>query len=114
MLIVDSQIHLWQNSEMRAQHRQIPTYSADDALAEMASAGVDRAVIHPPSALGEAVNVLAVEAVRQHPDKFCIRASPTRSGTSTAICVRSSRRSGLSARSGAPTSPACRARTGSA
>jgi len=29
-------------------------------------------VIHPPSALGEAVNVLAVEAVRQHPDKFCI------------------------------------------
>ena len=38
----------------------------------MASAGVDAAVIHPPSALGEAVNVLAVEAVRAHPDKFCI------------------------------------------
>src|SRR3989449_6484628 len=72
MLIVDSQIHLWQNGKMSAQHRQIPTYSADDALAEMASAGVDCAVIHPPSALGEAVNVLAVEAVRQHPDKFCI------------------------------------------
>ena len=72
MLIVDSQIHLWQNGKMSAQHRQIPTYSADDALAEMASAGVDCAVIHPPSALGEAVNVLAVEAVRQHRDKFCI------------------------------------------
>ncbi|PYO20193.1 MAG: hypothetical protein DMD88_12860, partial [Candidatus Rokuibacteriota bacterium] len=72
MLIGDSQIHLWQNGKMSAQHRQIPTYSADDALAEMASAGVDCAVIHPPSALGEAVNVLAVEAVRQHPDKFCI------------------------------------------
>src|SRR2546422_1999238 len=72
MLIVDSQIHLWQNGKMSVQHRQIPTYSADDALAEMASAGVDCAVIHPPSALGEAVNVLAVEAVRQHPDKFCI------------------------------------------
>ena len=41
MLIVDSQIHLWQNGKMSAQHRQIPTYSADDALAEMASAGVD-------------------------------------------------------------------------
>src|SRR3989475_3104578 len=64
--------HLWQNGKMSAQHRQIPTYSADEALAEMASAGVDCAVIHPPSALGEAVNVLAVEAVRQHPDKFCI------------------------------------------
>jgi predicted TIM-barrel fold metal-dependent hydrolase len=72
MLIVDSQIHLWQNGKMSAHHRQIPTYSVDDALAEMASAGVDCAVIHPPSALGEAVNLLAIEAVRRHPDKFCI------------------------------------------
>ena len=72
MLIVDSQIHIWQNGKMSAHHRQIPTYSVDDALAEMASAGVDGAVIHPPSSLGEAVNVLAVEAARLHPDKFCI------------------------------------------
>src|SRR3989441_8617653 len=72
MLIVDSQIHLWQNGKMSAQHRQIPSFSVDDALAEMASAGVDCAVIHPPSSLGEAVNVLAVEAARRHPDKFCI------------------------------------------
>ena len=57
---------------MSPQHRQIPTYSMDDALQEMAQAGVDAAVIHPPSTLGEAVNALAVEAVRQHPDKFCI------------------------------------------
>src|SRR5262245_32137061 len=72
MLVVDSQIHLWQNGKMSAHHRQIPTYSAADALAEMASAGVDCAVVHPPSSLGEAVNAYAVEAVRQHPDKFCI------------------------------------------
>ena len=72
MLIVDSQIHIWQNGRMSAHHRQIPTYSIADALAEMASAGVDCAVIHPPSSLGEAVNAYAVEAVRQHPDKFCI------------------------------------------
>jgi len=72
MLIVDSQIHIWQKGTMSAHHRQIPTYSIDDALAEMASAGVDCAVIHPPSALGEAANALAVEAVRLHPDKFCI------------------------------------------
>ncbi len=86
MLIVDSQIHLWQNGKMSAQHRQIPTYSVDDALAEMASAGVDCAVIHPPSSLGEAVNVLAVEAARRHPDKFCILGhfdleSPDREGS---------------------------------
>ncbi|MGH6890880.1 MAG: amidohydrolase family protein [Dongiaceae bacterium] len=72
MLIVDSQIHLWKNGKMSAHHRQIPTYSADDALAEMAAAGVDCAVIHPPGALGEAANALAVEAARRHPDKFCI------------------------------------------
>jgi len=72
MQIVDSQIHLWENARMSPQHRQIPTYSMGDALQEMAEAGVDAAVIHPPSTLGEAVNELAVEAARQHPDTFCI------------------------------------------
>ena len=71
MLIVDSQIHIWENGKMSAHHRQIPTYDVDDALAEMTSAGVDAAVLHPPSTLGEAVNVQAVEAVKAHPDKFC-------------------------------------------
>jgi predicted TIM-barrel fold metal-dependent hydrolase len=72
MLIVDSQIHIWQNGKMSAHHRQVPTYSIDDALQEMAAAGVDCAVIHPPSSLGEPVNTYAVEAARLHPDKFCI------------------------------------------
>jgi predicted TIM-barrel fold metal-dependent hydrolase len=72
MLIVDSQIHIWKNFKMSPHHRQAPTYSAEEALAEMAGAGVDCAVIHPPGAHGEAGNVLAVEAVRKHPDKFCI------------------------------------------
>jgi predicted TIM-barrel fold metal-dependent hydrolase len=72
MQIVDSQIHIWEDARMSPQHRQIPTYSMDDALKEMAEAGVDAAVIHPPSTLGEKVNELAVEAVRRHPDKFCI------------------------------------------
>jgi len=72
MQVVDSQIHLWENAKMAPHHRQIPTYSVDDALQEMAEAGVDAAVIHPPSTLGEAVNVQAVDAVRQYPDKFCI------------------------------------------
>jgi predicted TIM-barrel fold metal-dependent hydrolase len=72
MPIVDSQIHLWENARMSPQHRQIPIYSMDDALQEMAGAGVDAAVIHPPSTLGEAMNALAVDAARQHPDTFCI------------------------------------------
>ena len=72
MQIVDLQIHLWENARMSPQHRQIPTYNVDDALKEMAEAGVDAAVIHPPSTLGEAANVQAVEAVKAHPEKFCI------------------------------------------
>jgi predicted TIM-barrel fold metal-dependent hydrolase len=72
MLIVDSQIHIWQNGKMSTHHRQIPTYSAEDALAEMKTAGVECAVIHPPSALGEPANALAVEAVRNYPGRFCI------------------------------------------
>ncbi len=72
MLIIDSQIHIWQNGKMSPHHRQNPTYSIEDAVAEMASAGVDGAVIHPPSAFGEPSNAYAVEAVRRHPDKFCI------------------------------------------
>ena len=72
MQIIDSQIHLWQNARMSAHHRQIPTYDVNDALAEMKSAGVDAAVLHPPSTLGEAVNVQAVEAAKAHPEKFCI------------------------------------------
>jgi predicted TIM-barrel fold metal-dependent hydrolase len=72
MLIVDSQIHIWKNGKMSPHHRQDPSYLAEDALKEMAGAGVDCAVIHPPSALGEPSNELAVEAVRKYPDKFCI------------------------------------------
>jgi predicted TIM-barrel fold metal-dependent hydrolase len=72
MLIVDSQIHIWKNGKMSAHHRQSPTFSAEDALAEMKAAGVDCAVIHPPAAFDEAGNALAVEAALQYPDKFCI------------------------------------------
>jgi predicted TIM-barrel fold metal-dependent hydrolase len=72
MLIVDSQIHLWRDAKMSASHRQIPTYSAEDALAEMKTGGVDCAVLHPPTNLGEPSNELALEAVRRHPDRFCV------------------------------------------
>ncbi|RPI45771.1 MAG: hypothetical protein EHM59_09275, partial [Betaproteobacteria bacterium] len=72
MLIVDSQIHIWRNGRMSSHHRQVSNFLVEEALAEMAAAGVDCAVLHPPSALGEDVNVQAVEAVQAHPDKFCI------------------------------------------
>ena len=37
MLIVDSQIHIWENGKMSPHHRQNASYSIDDALAEILS-----------------------------------------------------------------------------
>ena len=71
MPIVDSQIHIWENETMSANHRQVRTYSMEDALAEMAAAGVDAALLHPPSSLPK-TNATAIDAARQHPDKFAI------------------------------------------
>jgi len=71
MLIIDSQIHIWRNGRMSSHHRQVDNFLVDEALAEMKAAGVDGAVLHPPSSLGEDVNTQAVEAVQAHPDKFC-------------------------------------------
>jgi predicted TIM-barrel fold metal-dependent hydrolase len=57
MLIVDAQIHIWGADTPERPwpaygrgnaHRPIP-FSKDDALREMDAAGVDRAVIVPPS-----------------------------------------------------------------
>ncbi len=71
MPIVDSQIHIWENQKMAAHHRQVPTYSMDDALAEMAGAGVDAALIHPPTTL-LATNPTANAAAKARPDKFAV------------------------------------------
>ena len=72
MLVVDSQIHLWgSNLPTNPAHRQITSYSAQDALRGMAEAGVDAAVIHPPGWDPDS-DAIAVEAASQHPDKFAI------------------------------------------
>jgi hypothetical protein len=46
MLIVDGQIHLWEKGTPSAPHRREP-YSAEQAIATMDQAAVDRALIHP-------------------------------------------------------------------
>jgi predicted TIM-barrel fold metal-dependent hydrolase len=72
MLIVDSQIHIWKNHlPANPAHRQVSDYTQDDALREMDEAGVDAAVIHPPGWDPQS-NELAVEAARQHPNRFAI------------------------------------------
>jgi len=72
MLIVDSQIHIWENGlPTNPAHRQIPVYSQDDALRDMDAASVDAAALHPPGWDPQA-NEIAVEAARQHPNRFAI------------------------------------------
>src|ERR1700730_3952285 len=46
VIIVDGQIHLWEKGTPSAHHRQEP-YSAEQAIADMDDAGVDRALVHP-------------------------------------------------------------------
>ena len=70
MLIVDAQIHIWENNKpTNPNHRQIAEFTADDVLKEMDEAGVDAAVIHPPG-WDPKSNALAVEASRQHPNRL--------------------------------------------
>ena len=83
MLIVDAQVHIWgadtperpwpEGNAHRA-HRPVP-FTKDDLLAEMAAAGVDRAIIVPPSWEGDR-NDLALAAATAHPDKFAVMGRP--------------------------------------
>jgi predicted TIM-barrel fold metal-dependent hydrolase len=82
-MIVDAQVHIWGADTLerpwpagnaRRAHRQTP-FSKDDLLAEMAAAGVDRAVIVPPSWEGDR-NDLALAAAQTHPDKFAVMGRP--------------------------------------
>jgi predicted TIM-barrel fold metal-dependent hydrolase len=68
MLIVDSQIHLWDGGQAPPHHRQAP-YLAEEAVADMAAAGVDAAINHPPGWDPES-NTYAITAARLFPERF--------------------------------------------
>src|SRR4029077_849553 len=70
MLIVETQIHLWEKGTPSAHHRQEP-YSAEQAIAGMDEDGARRALIHPVLWDPDS-NELALEAVRKYPDRFAI------------------------------------------
>ncbi len=71
MLIVDSQLHIWQGVMLNKTHRQVETYSKDDLIAEMATADVDAVLLHPPGSWPGG-NALAEAAAVAHPDKFAV------------------------------------------
>jgi predicted TIM-barrel fold metal-dependent hydrolase len=69
MLVVDSQVHIWENILLSPIHRQVETFSKDDLIAEMAEAGVNRVLLQPPGSTPGG-NELALAAAKAHPDKF--------------------------------------------
>ncbi len=71
MKIVDAQVHIWSSGTPSGQHRKTSVFTAEELLREMAAAGVDAAVIHPPSWDPNA-NAMAIEAVRHYPQRFAI------------------------------------------
>ncbi|MBV7482763.1 amidohydrolase [Bordetella sp. BOR01] len=79
MLIIDSQVHIWeQETEARPwpqahgqrprAHREVPI-TAESLLLDMKAAGVDQAILVPPSWEGDR-NDLVTEAARRYPDRF--------------------------------------------
>jgi predicted TIM-barrel fold metal-dependent hydrolase len=79
MLITDAQVHIWEEDrpDRPWPKRNIGVaqkphgYSAEEMLAEMKVAGVDRAVIVPPTYVGEG-NETALEVHQQYPQQFAI------------------------------------------
>ena len=68
MLIVDSQIHLWDSGQLPLRHRQRP-YLAEEAIADMDAAGVDAAI----NAAGVILDLecrYAMESAARFPDRF--------------------------------------------
>ena len=50
MFIVDAQVHIWSGGKPKnPNHRQVDSFSKDELLKGMDAAGVDAAVIHPPT-----------------------------------------------------------------
>jgi L-fuconolactonase len=76
VMIVDAQVHVWGANTperpwpARAESHRAPL-GKDELLSEMAKAGVDRAVLVPPSWEGDR-NDLALEAAQAHPDRYAV------------------------------------------
>jgi len=75
MLIVDSQVHVWPpdrpDRPLLRDGRENSPYRYEQLLADMERAGVDRAILVPPSIEGDR-NDYALEAAQKHPGRFAV------------------------------------------
>ena len=70
MRIIDAQVHIWGSGKPSGHHRQTSAYTAAELIGEMDAAGVDGAVLHPPS-WDPHSNEMAIDAAVKYPNKFC-------------------------------------------
>ena len=72
MRIVDAQIHLWGSGlPSNMAHRQVTSFTTEEAVGLMDKGGVDAAVIHPPGWDPNSTE-MAFKAVRDFPGRFAI------------------------------------------
>jgi predicted TIM-barrel fold metal-dependent hydrolase len=71
MLIVDSQVHIWESGTPVHIHRQSPSYTAEDVIRDMDAAGVTGCVLHPPS-WDPRANEVAIAAAKKYPHRLSI------------------------------------------
>ncbi|HEX5369409.1 MAG TPA: amidohydrolase family protein [Dehalococcoidia bacterium] len=93
-MITDSQVHIWEVDrpdrpwpQPPRNQPQLPNgFSAEEMLKEMDATGVDRAVIVPPTWIGEN-NATALEAAQNHPGRFAVmgRFDPLRPDATEAL-----------------------------
>src|SRR5207253_7477769 len=75
MPIIDAQVHLWRKGKANPPHQAAP-YLVADAIRDMEAAGVDGAILHPPTSWDPDSNEQAVEAAQAHPRRFAILGYP--------------------------------------
>ena len=64
MQVIDAQVHIWGSGSPSGHHRQTSIYTAEELIKEMDEAGVNGAVLHPPS-WDPGSNEMAVEAATE-------------------------------------------------
>jgi predicted TIM-barrel fold metal-dependent hydrolase len=75
MQVIDSQVHIWPRHRpdrpLAPGRENSAPYTYETLIAAMNQAGVDRAILVPPTFDGDR-NDYAIEAVQKHPDRFAI------------------------------------------
>jgi predicted TIM-barrel fold metal-dependent hydrolase len=88
MDIVDAQIHLWGSGLPSNQaHRQVTSFTPEEAIKLMDEGGVNAAVIHPPSWDANSIT-MAQKAVIDYPGRFAIMGSIPMDDSSSAHLLK--------------------------